>query len=354
MFKRLFGMLFLASFPALGATTPYPIKLPKGFQIEVFADRLPGVRFMTLSPGGELMVSRPSAGEILLFRGRKPLVFAEGLNRPHGLAWHQGSLYVANTGSVVKLTPNKDGSKVLSKSTVTGDIPAGGMHWTRTIGFGPDGGMFVSVGSDCNACVESDPRRAAILRFRPDGQDRQIYGKGLRNAVGFAWHPETKELWATENGRDELGDDLPPDELNLVREGGDYGWPSCYGKKIPDPSLKAPAHCARTIPSALDFQAHSAALGIAFYTGKQFPSEYKNDAFVAFHGSWNRTVPTGYKVVRVRFENGKPVRYEDFATGWWRNGAAWGRPVDVLVSPDGSLFVSDDKGGRIYRIFHRE
>lgn len=341
-------------------TLPHPVSLPEGFQISVFAEGLRGVRMMAFSAQGDLTVSQSRAGRILLLPDRnrdgkpdKTVVFAQDLDRPHGLAWRDGNLYVAESGGVIRLQdPNGDGIAE-TKQTLTRDLPEGGGHWTRTLGFGPDGNMYVSVGSTCNACVEEDRRRAAILRFKPDGSDMTLFARGLRNSVGFAWHPTTKELWATDNGSDRLGNDVPPDELNQVTFGGHYGWPYCYGDRKPDPRFDEGDFCEGTIPAALAFQAHSAALGMAFYTGKQFPAEYQNDAFVAFHGSWDRDPPTGYKVVRVRFENGKPTRYEDFATGWLRGRSDWGRPVDVAVAPDGSLFVTDDAGGRIYRITYQ-
>lgn len=341
-------------------TLPHPISLPEGFEISLYASGLEGVRMMALSPQGELTVTQPRAGRVLILPDRdgdgksdRTVVFAQGLDRPHGLAWRDGDLYVAETGAVVRLR-DADGDRIAeTKQTLTRDLPAGGMHWTRTLGFGPDGKMYVSAGSSCNVCVEEDRRRAAIMRFQPDGSDLEIFARGLRNAVGFAWHPETGKLWATENGRDRLGNDLPPDELNQVEFGKHYGWPYCYGDRQPDPAHDEADFCAQSEPMALGFQAHSAPLGMTFYTGKQFPAEYRGDAFVAFHGSWNRDEPTGYKVVRVRFENGKPTRYEDFAKGWLRGRSSWGRPVDVLVAPDGSLFVSDDSGGRIYRIRYK-
>lgn len=338
-------------------TLPHPITLPKGFRLSVYASGLQGVRMMALSPEGDLTVSQPRSGRILLLPDRnkdgkadRTLVFAKDLDRPHGLAWRDGDLYVAETGAVQRLVDRDGDGMAEIKQLVTDDLPPGGGHWTRTLGFGPDGNMYVSVGSTCNVCVETDRRRAAILRFKPDGSDMTLYARGLRNAVGFAWHPETRELWATDNGRDWLGNDAPPDELNRITFGAHYGWPYCYGDRKPDPSFKEEDFCARTVPMALGFQAHSAPLGMTFYTGKLFPAEYRNDAFVAFHGSWNRKPPTGYKVVRVRFKDGKPTSYEDFATGWLRHGTDWGRPVDVLVAPDGALFVTDDAGGRIYRI----
>lgn len=361
------GLFVLAAIPTAthaappAGQLPHPIKVPPGFHLEVYADDLPGVRFMALSPRGDLTVSRPGRGEILVLPDRnrdgrpdRVSVFASDLDRPHGVAWRDGALYVAETGAVQRLT-DADGDLVAEdKTLLTKDLPDGGMHWTRTLGFGPDGAMYVSAGSSCNACDEEDPRRATIMRFKPDGSGREIYARGLRNAVGFTWHPVTRELWATDNGRDWLGNNLPPEELNRIQFGGHYGWPNCFGARKPDPQKGDATRCAKTIPPAVEFPAHMAPLGVTFYTGKQFPAEYRHNAFVAFHGSWNRFPPAGYKVVRVRFQDGRPAGYEDFATGWLRGGRDWGRPVDVLTAPDGALFVTDDAGGRIYRITYRK
>lgn len=353
---------FLVVGAAAPPELPHALDVPRGFRVQVFADGLSGVRFMALSPHGELTVSRPSKGQILILpdrngdgRADRTVVFATDLDRPHGLAWREGALYVAETGAVQRLVDTNGDGVADRKHLVTDDLPSGGMHWTRTLGFGPDGGMYVSAGSDCNACDERDPRRAAIMRFRPDGTGRTLYARGLRNAVGFAWHPQTHTMWATDNGRDWLGNTQPPEELNRIEPGGNYGWPACYGDRRPDTAHGGTsAACARTIPPAVAFPAHWAPLGVTFYTGQQFPPEYRNDAFVAFHGSWNRMPPAGYRVVRVRFKDGKPTGYEDFVTGWLRGARAWGRPVDVLTASDGALFVSDDAGGRIYRITYRK
>jgi glucose/arabinose dehydrogenase len=232
------------------------------------------------------------------------------------------------------------------------NLPTGG-HSTRTIGFGPDGKLYLSIGSSCNVCTERDARRAAIYQYNPDGSGERQFASGLRNAVGFVWQPGTGNLWATNNGRDGLGDDLPPETINLVREGNDFGWPYCHNGRIPDQQFGQGRSCSAVTKPAIEVQAHSAPLGLAFYTGQTFPADYNGDLFVAYHGSWNRSVPTGYKVVRTRFQNGQPTgQVEDFATGWLPEGSrsSWGRPVDVSVGPDGSLFVSDDTLGVIYRI----
>jgi glucose/arabinose dehydrogenase len=232
-------------------------------------------------------------------------------------------------------------------------LPSGG-HNTRTVLFSPDWAtLFVSVGSSCNVCVEEDERRAAIVRYDPDGSGGAVYARGLRNAVGITFRPGTAELWATNNGRDWLGDDQPPETVYNLWEGDDAGWPYCHSGRIVDPDYGSPSACDGIVTPAVEMQAHSAPLGLTFYTGQQFPEEYRGDLFVAFHGSWNRTVPTGYKIVRISMRDGSPGPVQDFAAGWLRaDGSNWGRPVDVLTASDGSLFVSDDSGGFIYRIFY--
>jgi glucose/arabinose dehydrogenase len=284
-------------------------------------------------------------------------VFAEGgfLNRPHGLAFRSGWLYVANTDGLVRFAYERDRLEASEAEPLGIALPGAGQHWTRSLAFDRDGRMYVSVGSSCDVCAEGDARRAAILRLGAAGEEAAIHARGLRNAVGLAFHPVTGELWVTENGRDGLGDDLPPDEINRIVAGGNYGWPNCYGDGILDPILGAQAaDCAGSIGPAVSLPAHSAPLGLAFYTGTMFPEEYWGDLFVAYHGSIHRSLPTGYKVVRVPFANGQPAGgAEDFVWGWLRRDTRrWGRPVDLIVAPDGALLVSDDAGGRVYRVYY--
>ena len=212
--------------------------------------------------------------------------------------------------------------------------------------------LYVSVGSSCNICEEADARRAAVSRYRPDGSGGEIVARGLRNAAGLALHPETGAIWASQNERDNLGEDLPSEEINIISDGEDFGWPYCYGQRIPNPEYAdRVGRCASTTPPALEMQEHSAPLGMTFYTGAQFPDEYRGDLFVAFHGSWNRRVPTGYLLAHVEVVNGHPVSYSPFASGWLStDGEERGRPVYPAVGSDGSLHLSDDEGGRIYRI----
>jgi glucose/arabinose dehydrogenase len=285
------------------------------------------------------------------------VVVADRLNRPHGLAFKDGALYVAETGRVLRFRYDPGALKASDPRPVVPSLPAGGGHWTRTIAFGPDGRLYVSVGSSCNICKETDARRAAIVRYEPDGSGERLYATGLRNAVGITFQPGTGGLWATVNERDWKGDDLPPEYITEVKEGGFYGWPECFvaERKVVPNDRAAGDRCQKVTLPTLEVQAHSAPLGMAFYTGQQFPPDYRGSLFVAYHGSWNRSVPTGYKVVRVPFADGRPSGpVEDFATGWLTNDRrVFGRPVDVLTAPDGALYLSDDNGGIVYRITYR-
>ncbi len=327
--------------------------LPRGFRITVFAEGLDGVRFLTVGPDGNIYASQPRAGRVVRLedgdgdgRADTTVTVIDGLQNPHGLAFRADTLYVAEEHRVVRFVPPDGALQV-----VVADLPEGG-HWTRTVIFHGDT-MFVSVGSSCNLCDERDPRRAAVTRFWPDGSGEMRFVTGLRNAVGLAVHPETGEIWATNNDRDRLGDDLPPDRVNVLREGGWYGWPVCYLPDTPNPEYRAQAvRCIDAIGPAVVLPAHTAPLGLAFYTGTQFPQAYHGDLFVALHGSWDRSFPVGYKVVRVPMDGGRAAGApEDFIVGWQIGRRSWGRPVDVLVAPDGALLISDDSGGKVYRVW---
>ena len=337
------------------------IVLPRGFRIETFASGLGPARFMALSPQGDLLVSITRQGKVLALpdrdgdgRADRISTVLEGLDLPHGLALHQGFLYVAETGRVIRYRYDPDQAKAEGPpQAIVPAVPKGRGHFTRTIVFGPDGKLYLSVGSSCNVCVEKDPRRAAIVRYNADGSGEELFATGLRNAVGILWHPGTRQLWATNNGRDWLGDDLPPEYITIVKEGAFYGWPHCYarqGKVVLDPEFGQADRCRQMTLPTVEIQAHSAPLGLALYAGRQFPEEYRGNLFVALHGSWNRSVPTGYKVIRIKLNGDQVQKVEDFATGWLEGTRAWGRPVDLLVAPDGSLFLSDDRQGVIYRI----
>jgi glucose/arabinose dehydrogenase len=338
------------------------LSMPDGFVINEFA-RVGGARFMALGPDGAVYVSRPRAGEVIRLvdadgdgEAESQTVPVSRLNRPHGLAFHGGYLYIANTDGVVRVRVGADGKAAGDAERVV-SYSAGGAHWSRSIAFGADSAMYVAIGSSCNLCVERTPDRAAVMRYDANGGGGRLFSSGLRNAVGIVMHPVTKQMWVTQNERDNIEpdhEDLPPEEINILQDGGNYGWPYCYGNRVPSPDTQFhdPARCAGTIPPALAMQAHSAPLGIAFLDrATTFPADWRGDAVVAFHGSWNRSTPTGAKVVRVRVRDGRPVSYEDFITGWQgANGRRWGRPVDVMVHKDGSLLISDDAAGAIYRV----
>ena len=339
------------------------IRLPPGFVIELFAGDLGYPRFLALDPRGTLLVSVPRAGRVIALpddnrdgRADGVVPVVEGLELPHGLAFLDGQLHVAETGRVVRFDYDPATRRVRGSPTVVvPNLPARGSHWTRTITIGPDRRLYVSVGSSCNSCEERDRRRAAIYRYEADGRGGAPFATGLRNAVGIAFRPGTSELWATVNGRDWLGDDRPAEYVTRVEEGGFYGWPYCHWTAaglVPDPDLGGGSHCKAVLRPGLLYQAHTAPLGLAFYTGSQFPAEYRGDLLVALHGSWNRSVPVGYKVIRVRLGGAAPAA-EDFATGWLVGGRSWGRPVDLAVAPDGALFLSDDGLGAVYRITYR-
>jgi glucose/arabinose dehydrogenase len=336
------------------------LNLPSGFAISLYVKTDGAARMMAFSPDGLLFVSEMDEGRVARIRDNNGLgertTWAESLRQPHGLAFFEASgqmyLYVAETNRVIryKYTPGLE--KAGDPEVIVPEIPAGRGHSTRTVVFGKDGKMYLSIGSSCNVCEEADDRRATVMQFNPDGSEGKIFAAGLRNGVGLAIHPETGELWETENSRDNLGDDMPPDEINILKEDAHYGWPYCISNQVFDTNYKTrdQAFCDTTIAPALPLQAHSAPLGMSFYTRTQFPEAYQGDAFVAFHGSWNRSVKTGYKVVRIHVENGRPTKYEDFLTGFLDGNTAWGRPVHPLTGPDGSLYLSDDEAGAVYKI----
>lgn len=333
------------------------LKAIPGLRVSVFASGLEGARFMAENSDGVLFLSIPSDGSVVALPDRnrdgvvdEVIVYAKGLDRPHGLAFTDGSLLAAETGAVVELRDNDNDLRADAKRVVTADVPSGGGHWTRSIVIGPDRAIYLSAGSSCNSCVEKDRRRAAVLRFT--GSKAEFFASGLRNTVGIEFHPKTKKLWGVDNGRDMLGDDIPPEEVNLIEKGRDYGWPYCYGRMLPDPRLGSVERCQKTTAPEVEMQAHSAPLGIAFGYGLQFPKTIKDSLLIAFHGSWNRREPTGYKVVAVPFnDKGMPMAKPfDVITGWHDGRKAWGRPVDILVGQDGAMYVSDDEAGAVYRV----
>jgi glucose/arabinose dehydrogenase len=340
------------------------VRVPEGFSIGIFAQGIPNARFMRFTPTGDLLVSSPQEGTVFLLErdvdgngaadGMRPL--ARGLDLPHGIALRGEWLYIAETGRVLRVRFDPAGRAIGGAiETVVDGLPVDGNHWTRTIRFGPDGFLYLSIGSSCNVCIERDPRRAAIVRYRADGTGEEIFATGLRNAVGFDWQPGTDALYATDNGRDFLGDDFPPCEFDRVVRGGFYGWPYANGDRVPDPDFgaEAPDRIRESIPPAHALGAHTAPLGMTFYRGDGFPAAYRGAAFVALHGSWNRTRKVGYKVVALRWDAQGRIRETDFAWGFEVDEDVVGRPVDVVEGPDGALYVSDDYAGAIYRVAYR-
>ncbi|MFL5562786.1 MAG: PQQ-dependent sugar dehydrogenase [Gemmatimonadaceae bacterium] len=350
----------LAPQVALHSTLGGKLEAPQGLEVDYFARNLGGVRFMVLGPDGAVYASRPGAGQIVRLADTNGDGVADdittvlsGLNEPHGMAFFRGAFYVGETDALKRFALGADGRPAGAGTTIT-TYPGNSGHSTRTVIVGPDSMLYVSVGSSCNICEGDIPKRAVVLQVQPATGNARPYSVGLRNAVGLAVNPETKAIWVTTHERDNLGDDRPPEEIDILKDGGDYGWPYCWGDRQPNPEYSKAGRCDATIPPALMMQAHSAPLGITFLKGAtQLPAAYQGDALVAFHGSWNRSVPTGAKVVRIRIADGKPVSYEDFVRGWQdASGHRWGRPADVLVNKDGSVLISDDTGNAIYRV-HR-
>jgi glucose/arabinose dehydrogenase len=283
-------------------------------------------------------------------------VIASGLREPAGVAFRDGALYVSAVSRILRFDGIEARLADPPEPVVVSDrFPQDGHHGRKFIAFGPDGKLYVPVGAPCNVCDRGSEGYATIQRMNPDGTGLEVFAKGVRNSVGFDWHPQTKELWFTDNGRDRLGDDVPPCELNRApRAGLHFGFPFCHGGTIADPEFGRQASCSEFVAPARNLGPHVAPLGMRFYTGTQFPAAYRNQVFIAEHGSWNRSEKIGYRVTLVRLDaGGKAIGYEAFAEGWLAGGRAWGRPADVLVAPDGSLLVSDDEAGAVYRIRYR-
>lgn len=359
--------LSLAASASGGAPGPIDlggIRLPPGFSIAVYTDQVPGARSMTLGDDGAVYVGTLDQGKVYAVRdadgdGRAEQVgtVASGLNAPNGVAWLAGDLYIAEVSRISKIGHIKAHRERPGTPEVIYDgYPGDKHHGWKYLRAGPDGKLYTAVGAPCNVCKPEKEIYATLTRLDPDGKNFEIFARGLRNSVGFDWHPETHEVWLTDNGRDWLGDDVPPDELNHAAKAGlHFGFPHCHGKDSADPEFGKAAACSQFTPPEWSFPAHVAALGLRFYTGKAFPADYRQQLFVAQHGSWNRSQPQGYRVVLVRFKDGKPVAEEAFAEGWLRpDGQVTGRPVDVLELPDGALLVSDDKNGAIYRIAYQQ
>ena len=365
MVKRLavFILLLAASLAASARDLPLDkIKLPPGFKISLYADDVPGARSMALSPDGTLFVGTRGS-RVYALPNRKQnkkadgvIVLADDLATPNGVAFRDGALYVAEVNRILRFDGIEAKLHNPPKPVVVNDrFPGDNHHGWKFIRFGPDGLLYVPVGAPCNICEPDPARYAAIFRMKPDGTALEQYARGVRNTVGFDWHPDTDELWFTDNGRDWFGNNAPPDELNHApRPGMHFGYPYCHGKAIADDEFGAKRACGEFTPAAMELGPHVASLGMRFYTGGMFPESYRKQIFIAEHGSWNRIPPIGYRITLVRLKDGKAASYETFAEGWLGTLAAWGRPVDVQVMPDGALLVSDDKAGVIYRIGYGE
>ncbi len=355
--------LFVAALRSGQALPLEKIKLPPGFSISIYVTGVKNAREMALGTNGTLFVGSMNAGNLYAVtdrdknnQGDEVIKIAGGLNMPSGLAFRNGSLYVAEVWRVSRYDNIESQLKNPPKPAVVYDkLPRDGHHGWKFIAFGPDGMLYVPVGAPCNIC-RPDAQHGVLNRMNADGSGFEVFASGIRNTVGFDWHPVTKELWFTENGRDEMGDNVPPDELNRApQKGMNFGYPDCHAGSIPDPEFgKEPCSSAKFTPPAMNLTPHGASIGMRFYTGTMFPQEYRNQIFIAEHGSWNRKDPIGYRVMVARLDGNKVVKYEPFAEGWLQSGKAWGRPSDVLVMPDGALLVADDEADTIYRITYRK
>ncbi|KPK00131.1 MAG: sorbosone dehydrogenase [Desulfobacterales bacterium SG8_35] len=367
--RYVFTLLFLFAFfvpvsPCLAEDRLVKsILLPPGFSISIYAANVPNARSMALSPDNTLFVGSRKAGNVyaVLDKNRdyiadEVITLAEGLNMPNGVAFRDGDLYVAEIHRIIRF---RDIEKRLRNpgepEIVFAALPREKWHGWKFIKFGPDGKLYVPIGAPCNVCEPDDPLFASITRMNKDGGDFEIFAKGVRNSVGFDWHPETHALWFTDNGRDMLGDNLPPDELNHATSPGlHFGFPYLHGNSVPDPEYGSKIGNLTVTRPAQELGPHVASLGMQFYTGSQFPAEYANQIFIAEHGSWNRSEPIGYRISIVRLENSKPKAYEVFARGWLQKDRVLGRPVDIELMEDGSMLVSDDYSDTIYRIVYTE
>lgn len=342
------------------------LNLPEGFQIEVYARGVDGARSMAMGDNGTLFVGTRTENNVYAIQDTDGDFMADNImvldtmEVPNGIAMRNGDLYVAQVGSLWKYSNIEEQlGGDLEKELIYDDFPTEFHHGWKYIAFGPDDKLYVPVGAPCNICnrTDEDERFATISRMDPDGSNREIYARGVRNSVGFTWHPDTKEMWFTDNGRDMLGDDIPPCELNKVTEVGQhFGYPFCHGGIVKDPEFGDLHPCSDFVSPALQLDAHVAPLGIKFYTGNMFPSEYKGKAFIAEHGSWNRSKKVGYRIMMVNIEDGEAVSTEPFIDGWLNEveQKATGRPVDILLLKDGSMLISDDYGDAIYRVSYSE
>lgn len=349
-----------------------PLSHSDEFELSIFAENLKSPRVLVFDPHGTLLVSLPGEGKVMALpdtnrdgKADRTVTVADGLNKPHGISFRthdDRKIYIAETDGV-RVFDYTPGQMKATNGRRLVQLPDGGRHFTRTILFLPppqDNIMLISVGSSCDTCIEEDWRRAKILAYDMDSENLKVFASGLRNSVFMSIHPATKSIWATEMGRDFLGDNLPPDEINIIEKGKDYGWPYCYGKNIRDDAFRNDVTdrsiCESKEPSFIDIQAHSAPLGLDFFPSSGWPEKYRHTLLVAYHGSWNRSTPTGYKVVWFHVDaEGRFLGKQDFITGWLQeDNTSLGRPVDVNITDNGTMYISDDKAGVIYLLSLKE
>jgi glucose/arabinose dehydrogenase len=356
-------LFFVANQVDAGSLPLDTLTLPPGFTITVYADNVPNARGMTLGQNGILFVGSKEKGNVYAVidkngdqRADEVMTIASGLNMPVGVAYRNGSLFVSAVDRILRFDKIEQRlANPPTPVTIKNVFPNETHHGWKFIAFGPDGKLYVPVGAPCNICEPDPDRYALIARVNQDGSGYEVVARGVRNSVGFDWDPTTHDLWFTDNGRDYFGDNQPPDELNHAsKEGLHFGYPYCHGEMIQDPEYGGKHDCREFTAPAVMLGPHVASLGMRFYTGTMFPLKYRQQIFIAEHGSWNRSEKIGYRITLVSRDEQKRLRYSVFAEGWLQGQKAWGRPADVLVMPDGALLVSDDSAGAIYRIHYRE
>jgi glucose/arabinose dehydrogenase len=376
-FMKVYFVLFLLIITALISCEPKnkalekkddpqlsKLKLPEGFSISFFATDVNNARSLALGDNGTVFVGNRKGKNVYALVdadgdgvAEKKYTVANDMNAPNGVAFHDGALYIAEIDKVYRIDNIESTLENPAKPVLINDsFPSEEHHGWKYIAFGPDGKLYVPVGAPCNICNDSekDKRFASITRMNADGSGLEVYAHGIRNSVGFAWHPQTKELWFTDNGRDELGDDMPADELNIASQKDEhFGYPYCHAGVIPDPEFGKGKNCGDYKAPASTLTPHGAALGMKFNTGSMFPEQYKNQIFIAEHGSWNRSKPIGYRIMVATIDGNAVTGYKPFIEGWLTNGEAWGRPVDVLFLKDGSMLISDDHANAVYRVTYQ-
>ena len=376
-FMKVYFVLFLLIITALISCEPKnkalekkddpqlsKLKLPEGFSISFFATDVNNARSLALGDNGTVFVGNRKGKNVYALVdadgdgvAEKKYTVANDMNAPNGVAFYDGALYIAEIDKVYRIDNIESTLENPAKPVLINDsFPSEEHHGWKYIAFGPDGKLYVPVGAPCNICNDSekDKRFASITRMNADGSGLEVYAHGIRNSVGFAWHPQTKELWFTDNGRDELGDDMPADELNIASQKDEhFGYPYCHAGVIPDPEFGKGKNCGDYKAPASTLTPHGGALGMKFNTGSMFPEQYKNQIFIAEHGSWNRSKPIGYRIMVATIDGNAVTGYKPFIEGWLTNGEAWGRPVDVLFLKDGSMLISDDHANAVYRVTYQ-